>query len=196
MRSLRMPDGSRPGVARQFGRFACVGASNTVVSYAVYAVLIAVGVPYLAAGVAAFAAGAVNGYRLNRRWTFGSADTVVRRVRYVVVQAASLGTTIALLWLVVSVGVHSLVGYALTIPAVTVASFLANRVWTFAGESRRTPTSSRKETAMVHERRISRRDPRRILVVANETVTSSVLHEAITTRAENVPARYSSWRRR
>jgi len=102
----------------QLARFACVGLSNTFLSYVVYATLVALGSPYLAAGALAFAAGAVNGYRLNRRWTFRASDSLGPRVRYVAVQAAGLAATTGLLWLIV-----------------TLATFAANKTWTFAGET-------------------------------------------------------------
>jgi hypothetical protein len=62
----RLPNDS---ITRQFGRFALVGVSNTVVSFVAYAILIRIGVFYGAAGALAFALGAANGYILNRRWT-------------------------------------------------------------------------------------------------------------------------------
>jgi len=126
-RLLRSP----PRVSVQFGRFLAVGLSNTVLSYAVYVVLVEV-VPYWLAGAVAFAAGAVNGYVLNRRWTFRAPDSIASRLRYLAVQLSGLGATTALLWLYVSVaGVHRLWAYALTIPVVTVGTFAANRTWTF-----------------------------------------------------------------
>jgi putative flippase GtrA len=118
-------------VSAQFARFLTVGLSNTALSYLVYASLVAV-VPYWIAGALAFAAGAVNGYVLNRRWTFAAADSVGARTRYVAVQLAGLGTTTGLLWLLVGrEGLHRLWAYALTIPVVTLATFAANRTWTF-----------------------------------------------------------------
>jgi putative flippase GtrA len=74
--------------------------------------------PYWLAGALAFAAGAVDGYVLNRRWTFAAADSAASRLRYLTVQLAGLGATTALLWFYVSIaGVHRLWAYALTIPA-------------------------------------------------------------------------------
>jgi putative flippase GtrA len=175
----------------QLARFACVGVANTVLSYVVYAVLVSAGCPYLPAGAVAFAAGAVNGYRLNRRWTFRSTDSAARRIRYLAVQLGGLGATTGLLWLFVSVaGSHHFVGYALTIPAVTLTTFAANRGWTFAAPhhaTRREPAGTRgKEERVMHELWLG--NPWRILVVANETVTSGLLHEAIALRADELPA--------
>jgi putative flippase GtrA len=103
-----------------------------VLSYLVYAALVVLGAPYWLAGAVGFAAGAVNGYVLNRRWTFASPDSAAARARYLVVQLGGLGATTGLLWLLVAAGgVDRLGAHAVTIPGVTVATFLANRGWTF-----------------------------------------------------------------
>jgi len=120
-------------LAGQFARFVTVGLTNTALSLVVYWLLVVSRVPYPAAAAAGFAAGAVNGYIWNRRWTFAAADTGAARLRYVVVQAAGLGGTSALVSVLVSSGaLGRLGGYALTIPLITVATFAANRGWTFA----------------------------------------------------------------
>jgi putative flippase GtrA len=123
---------SNDSIIRQFGRFALVGVSNTVVSFVAYAILIRFGVFYVAAGALAFALGAANGYILNRRWTFEARDSMRARLRYVVVQTAGLGATVTLLWLFVSyAGIGRLAAYPITVPTVTLATFFANRGWTF-----------------------------------------------------------------
>ena len=123
----------RRELSRQFVRFVAVGASNTVVSYAAYATLVTLGLPYLPAGAAAFAAGAVNGYRLNRRWTFETSDTLGLRLRYVLVQLRGLASTSLLLgFLVEGARLDRITAYGVTIPIVTLATFTANRGWVFA----------------------------------------------------------------
>jgi putative flippase GtrA len=118
-------------VSAQFARFLTVGLSNTALSFVVYTALVET-VPYWVAGALAFAAGAVNGYMLNRRWTFAAPDSNGARARYLVVQLGGLGGTTGLLWLLVrQEGLHRISAYALTIPLVTVATFAANRGWTF-----------------------------------------------------------------
>jgi putative flippase GtrA len=122
---------------RAFGqlcRFAIVGLGNTVLSYLLYTALVAVHVPYTLAGAIGFAAGATNGYILNRRWTFASPDSRRARGRYFLVQLAGLGATSGLLWAFVHVGdATRLAAYAVTIPIVTLATFTVNRSWAFAG---------------------------------------------------------------
>ena len=132
------PTRSLPRGSAQFGRFLAVGVSNTALSFVVYGALVEI-VPYWLAGALAFAAGAVNGYVLNRRWTFGGApDSGGARARYLAVQLGGLVAVTLLLRLLVSdAGVHRLWAYAVAVPPVTAGSFLVNRGWTF-----RTPRSS------------------------------------------------------
>jgi putative flippase GtrA len=82
----------------QLARFGAVGASNTLLSFVVYALALRLGVRYLPAGPGAFAVGGVNGFVLNRSWTFGSRGSVVRAgSRYAVVQAVGLLANLVLL---------------------------------------------------------------------------------------------------
>jgi putative flippase GtrA len=96
----------------QLIRFGVVGVSNTLVSLAVYRGVGSAGL--------AFAAGAVNGYIWNARWTFRARGS---KPRYLLVQLAGLGMTVA---------VTSAAGYVVALPVATVATFAANRAWTFA----------------------------------------------------------------
>ena len=123
---------ARNSLGRQFAKFLLVGVSNTVVSFAVYDVLLALTAPYTAAGALAFAAGAVNGYLLNRGWTFHAHDTTRARMRYVAVQTGGLALTTGLLSLLVHVGqLGEVAGYAAALPLVTTATFAASRFWVF-----------------------------------------------------------------
>jgi putative flippase GtrA len=120
-------------LAGQPARFAVVGLANTALSLAVLDTLTSLGLPAGASGAAAFAAGAVNRYAWNRRWTFAAPDTPRARTAYLCVQALGLGATSLLLWaLERGAGLGELAGYALTLPPVTAATFLANRAWTFS----------------------------------------------------------------
>jgi len=118
--------------AQQFGRFLLVGVANTTISFVTYRLLLAVSVPYAAAAPLAFAAGAFNGYIVNRRWTFAAKDTTRSRVLYILFQGlGALWTTLAVFLLVRAIGIDRVPAYLVAVPPVTVAMFLANRIWTF-----------------------------------------------------------------
>jgi putative flippase GtrA len=110
-----------------------VGLGNTVLSFIAYRLLLVLGIPYVLAAGLAFAVGAVNGYVFNRRWTFAARDTTRARMIYVAVQAAgAVSTSLLVLLLVSGLGIDKVGAYIVVIPPVTVCTFIANRLWTFA----------------------------------------------------------------
>jgi putative flippase GtrA len=119
--------------APQLARFLVVGAGNTVLSFVVYRLLLALGAWYVLAAPLAFAVGAVNGYVFNRRWTFGARDTTRARVLYVAVQVVgALSTSLLVLLFVRAAGTGRVSAYLAAVPLVTLGMFAANRLWTFA----------------------------------------------------------------
>src|SRR5690242_16141519 len=78
----------RAAILVQFVKFGIVGVSNTLLTFLIYTLLLKVfGVWYLLASAIGFAAGAVNGFLLNRRWTFrGHVGDALTPVRWTVVQ--------------------------------------------------------------------------------------------------------------
>jgi putative flippase GtrA len=123
-------------VAKQFTRFVVVGASNTLLSLAVYLGLLALGVPYPVAAAGGFVVGAANGYLLNRWWTFSAPPASRRQVAaYLAVQVVGLLITVGVVDLL-----HGrapvLVGQAVAVPLATVAMFSLNRTWTFRAPAR------------------------------------------------------------
>lgn len=123
----------RDDPALQLARFLVVGVGNSVLSFVVYRLLLVLGAWYVIAAPLAFAAGAVNGYVFNRRWTFAARDSARARVVYVVVQAAgALSTSLLVLLFVRAAGIGEVWAYLAAIPPVTLSMFAANRLWTFA----------------------------------------------------------------
>jgi putative flippase GtrA len=122
--------------APQLARFLVVGVANTVLSLVAYRVLLALGVWYVIAAPLAFAVGAVNGFVLNRRWTFAARDSTRARVLYVGVAAAgAVASTLLVLLFVRAAGTGRVWAYVAAIPPVTLGMFAANRLWTFSERS-------------------------------------------------------------
>jgi len=118
----------------QFVKFGIVGISNTLLTFAVYTLLLKVfGVWYLAASAIGFGAGTVNSFLLNRRWTFrGHVGDALTPVRWTVVQCSGLGLNEGLLYLFVhDARLDKLLAQACATAVVTVTTFFANRAWTF-----------------------------------------------------------------
>src|SRR5271165_514546 len=121
-------------VVVQFVKFGIVGVSNTLLTFAVYTLLLkGFGVWYLAASAIGFVVGAVNGFLWNRRWTFrGHVGDALTPVRWGIVQGCGLGLNLGLLYVFVhEAGLDELLGQAFATVIVTVLTFLANRAWTF-----------------------------------------------------------------
>jgi putative flippase GtrA len=120
-------------VSGQLLRYLLVGAANTAITFATYALLVRAGVPPVAASVVAFGAGAVNGYVLNRSWTFRSARRGAGAGgRYVIVLLAGLGLNALGVALGVNVGgLPHLAGEIVALPPATATTFVLARWWVF-----------------------------------------------------------------
>jgi putative flippase GtrA len=128
--------GDRPraaALAAQAVRFALVGATNTALTLCAYALLVLAGVPGPAAGAIGWALGAVNGYRLNRGWTFHSAlHGPTPAARYAAVQVLGAGMNAIGIALFVGGHLHRLEGEVAILPALTLVTFALCRAWVFA----------------------------------------------------------------
>jgi putative flippase GtrA len=118
----------------QLTRFAVVGVTNTAITLVTYAALIDAGLHYLQAIVPAFLLGALNGYTLNRAWTFrAGAFAPAGLARYVATQLTGLGLNALLLVAFIELlGAHRLVAQLLAMPLVSCATFALSRWWVFA----------------------------------------------------------------
>jgi putative flippase GtrA len=135
----RFQDGlSERALRYQLVRFVVVGAANTLLSIVVYRVLLGIGVWYVVAAPVAYVASLLNGYLLNRAWTFGARDSTRARVTYLGVQASgAILTSVLVLLLVDAAGLGELVAFIAAAVPVTLCTFAANRAWTFADPSSR-----------------------------------------------------------
>jgi putative flippase GtrA len=118
----------------QFVKFGIVGVANTLLTFAVYTLLLKVfGVWYLAASAIGFVVGTINSFLLNRRWTFrGHVADALTPVRWTVVQCCGLGINEGLLYVFAhEAQLDKLLAQAFATAVVTVSTFLANRAWTF-----------------------------------------------------------------
>jgi putative flippase GtrA len=134
MSSLAAPRRPFPPVLVQLVRFGLVGATNTALTLATYSVMLALGSPVALAGAVGWGVGGVNGYLLNRAWTFrGAARGAVPAARYVVVQL--MGSALNAALAAIAVGEEHLprvAGELAVLPPVTILTFVLCRGWVFA----------------------------------------------------------------
>jgi putative flippase GtrA len=126
-----------PPMLVQLVRFGLVGFTNTALTLATYAVLSGLHVPVALAGAGGWAVGAVNGFVLNRAWTFrGAARGALPAARYAVVALAGSGLNAALVSIAVSEQhLPRFAGELAVLPPVTLLSFVLCRSWVFAQEA-------------------------------------------------------------
>jgi putative flippase GtrA len=140
MQALQTTRRSVPPILAQLIRYGAVGASNTLIGFGVYAVCVdLLGIQYEVSLTIAYVVGALNGYLLNRRWTFKAHDVdhAASTWRYAAVQTAAFLTNLALLHAAVSwLGVEKLIAQAVIFPIVFVLTFIPNRLWSFAHRTR------------------------------------------------------------
>jgi putative flippase GtrA len=116
-------------------KYGIVGVANVAIDFALYAVLVTVGVWYPLAKTLSLVVATFNGYTFNRVWTFrAGAHQNVTLAKYATVQAVCLLANVALLALLVEVaGQGEIVAQAIAFPVIAAFSFLAQRMWTFRG---------------------------------------------------------------
>ncbi|MEO3943909.1 GtrA family protein [Gorillibacterium sp. CAU 1737] len=132
-------------------KFGLVGVGNTMVDFAVYTILYYVGVPYRVAQCFSYAAGTLNSYILNKKWTFAakkpaaSADSTAdaprtdthkanaaEALRFLVVNLFTLGLSILLLGLLKEqLGLHAIVAKLLVTLVTTLVNFVGSKLWVF-----------------------------------------------------------------
>ena len=121
-------------LAREFLRFAVVGAIATTIHAAVFALLVeATPIDPVVATAIAFVVAFAAGFALNRSWTFGSrADPIAQLPRYLVVQLVGLALNAAIMAFAVHVQRWSpYAGLALAIVLVPPVTFALARGWAF-----------------------------------------------------------------
>ena len=118
----------------QFIRFGAVGLLQNGVNLCVFALAIAVDVPYLAGSVLAAAVALLVSFFLNLRWTFrGSYDRMTGRAfRFVTVWVTIVLLGLPILALLVSVAhLPRILAQAIIIAIGAPISYTAQRHWTF-----------------------------------------------------------------
>jgi putative flippase GtrA len=122
-------------------RFIVVGGSSTAITLAIFTASIGLGVWYPIGAALGYAAGILNGYTWNRRWTFeAGAFHLPEFSRYVLVQGGGLVANVAGLTFAVEVlSMPKLPAEIATLIPIVLVTFLLNRRWTFGSRAASSP---------------------------------------------------------
>jgi len=125
-----------PSALFQLVRFGLVGATNTALTLAAYTAFVALGVPVALAAAAGWGVGALNGFLLNRAWTFpGAPRGAHTAARYAAVALLGSALDAALVSAAVSEQhLPRIAGELAVLPPVTLLTFVLCRAWVFATE--------------------------------------------------------------
>jgi putative flippase GtrA len=134
-----VPAHAQGGVWHEAVRFAVVGTACVLLSAGLFEVLVQrQHWNYLAVTLLAFFAVNPLGFLLHRRWTFKAtcSPSPPQAARFFSIQAANLGLTLLLMWLLVGKGAVNSVLASIVVSLLFAASnFLAQRLWTFRAGS-------------------------------------------------------------
>lgn len=110
-------------------RFLAVGASSTVLYFAVYSAGILLGVPFGLAAMAGFCVSAVYGYLVHERWTFRTkAASGVGLTRWLLLQGSLIVANVAALWLLVHrASLNPIVAQLVILPLIPLLSYALSR---------------------------------------------------------------------
>lgn len=122
----------------QFIQFGFVGVSNTLISYVVYVIFVALGIHYLIGSVVGFIASVLNSFYWNNKYVFkkeaGEERNLFEALVKVFMSYALTGLILANILLVIWVDVLHLSEYIgpilnlfITIPL----NFILNKIWAF-----------------------------------------------------------------
>lgn len=122
----------------QFIKFGIVGLSNTFISYAMYATLTFLGIPYLLANVAGFLLSVLNAFFWNNRYVFRKSADESRSLWWSLAKTflsyAGTGLVLANILFVVFVekfGISKYIAPILTLVITIPLNFLINKFWSF-----------------------------------------------------------------
>lgn len=118
----------------QFIKFGFVGASNNLIYFAIYYVLIYLNTNYLIANILGYTISSVWGYILNKKWVFKESTEKTSKsvIKYYIVYGSSFLINISFMYFFVDVfNFSKIIAPILTMFITVPYNFIFNKVWTF-----------------------------------------------------------------
>lgn len=129
--------------AVQFIEFCVVGVSNTLIHYAVYALLVFFGVNYVLANLIAFLISVTNAFYWNNKYVFKTKKgekrslfgSFFKTVLSYGITGLGLATVLLVLWVEI-LGLPELLGPVLNLLVTIPLNFLLNKFWAFGSKTK------------------------------------------------------------
>lgn len=116
----------------QFIKFAFVGVANTLISLAVYGLLLNLGMWYIMASTIGYLVGLLNGYIANSIWVFNKKLEVATSAKFVGVYLSALLINLVLLYLMVEIGgLNSFFAQVIVVGFNLIYNYTLSKLWTF-----------------------------------------------------------------
>ncbi|MBU3143463.1 GtrA family protein [Clostridium sp. CF012] len=122
----------------QFIKFGFVGASNTLISLAIYYTLVYININYIVANALGYITSSICGYFLNRKWVFKESKEKTSKsvIKYYIVYASSFLINILCMYIWVDVlEISKIIAPILTMGITVPYNFIFNKIWVFKNNS-------------------------------------------------------------
>jgi len=118
----------------QFIKFGCVGGINTIVSLAIYYVMVYFNLDYIIAIITSYIGSSIIGYLLSRIWVFKAHNTKITYsfIKYYMVYGASLVINIVLMYLWIDIcDLSKYLAPLLTLCITVPFNYVLSKLWVF-----------------------------------------------------------------
>lgn len=113
------------------GRYVAIGMTGMALDALLFVLFIHLGIAPVLATLLSTLTGIINNYVLNSKFNFHMALNVTSGLRFIIVGFLGLLLSVIVLQLLLGAGVSAIGAKAVSIPAVVVSQFLANKYWSF-----------------------------------------------------------------
>jgi len=115
-----------------FIKFCLVGATNVIISYTAYFILLRLGLYYLLATTIAYLVGILNGYIWSSKFVFKKNKSINNMMKFFMVYISALFINLGIMYICVDCyNMHKLIAPIIAIGVGTIYSYTLNKMWTF-----------------------------------------------------------------
>ena len=115
-----------------FIKFCLVGATNVIISYTAYFILLRLGLYYLLATTIAYVVGILNGYIWSSKFVFKKNKSINNMMKFFVVYISSLFINLGIMYVCVDrYNINKLIAPIFAIGVGTIYNYILNKIWTF-----------------------------------------------------------------